>query len=136
MPATPIDTVPISVDAHFARFGDKSYAIDKINSVEVRQHKPHSRFPVFLFAFLTLTFLLPFLTTLFTKPGDAPVIGLFALLFAALTVWADRRSKIIDYQLFLMTSSSEAQAFFSRDRDAVTHLRTAIEQAMSARGHN
>lgn len=33
----------VSVDRDFARFGNKSYAINKINSVEVRQHHPHNQ---------------------------------------------------------------------------------------------
>lgn len=33
----------VSVDQHFARFGAKSYAINKINSVEVRRRYPNGR---------------------------------------------------------------------------------------------
>lgn len=134
MPALPTDTPAISVDAHFARFGGKSYAIDKINTVEVRQHKPHGKGPVVLFAFLATCSFFPFLGALIQEPAQAPAVGLFFLLFVALTIWANRRSKIIDYQLFLMTSSSEAQAYFSRDREEVTRLRDTIERAMSGKG--
>jgi hypothetical protein len=35
----------VSVDRDFARFGSKSYAINKINTVEVRERKPHAFWP-------------------------------------------------------------------------------------------
>ena len=42
-----------------------------------------------------------------------------------------KRSKIVEYQLFLMTSSSSAQAYTTRDEDEIIALREAIEEAMS-----
>jgi hypothetical protein len=41
-----------------------------------------------------------------------------------------QKSQIREYQLFLMTSSSEAQAFVTRNREEVLSLRHSIERAM------
>lgn len=35
--------VAVSVDRDFARFGSKSFAINKIHTVEVRARRPHSQ---------------------------------------------------------------------------------------------
>jgi MYXO-CTERM domain-containing protein len=64
--------------------------------------------------------------------GSGGVIGL-GLLFGALALWFWRRSKIVEYQLFLMTSSSEAQAISSRDPAMIDTLRDRIESAMAGK---
>jgi hypothetical protein len=114
----------VSVDANFARFGDKSYAIDKINSVEVRS-RPKSGsggfwFCMFVAAIAALTF--------FDEPGvwSAVIAAVFG--FAAYACWLEMQKSI--YSLYLMTSSSEAQAIATEDRDDVERLRRAIETAM------
>jgi hypothetical protein len=56
-----------------------------------------------------------------------------ALFFGTLALWFWQRSRIVEYQLFLMTSSSEAQAISSRDGVLIDRLRNRIEQAMSGR---
>jgi hypothetical protein len=53
-----------------------------------------------------------------------------AILSAAAAFWW-KRSRIAEYQLFLMASSSEAQAFVSRNGDEVYSLRDRIERAMT-----
>lgn len=52
------------------------------------------------------------------------------LLLIALAFWFWRRSKVVEYQLFLMTSSSEEQAVSSANLDLIQLLRHQIEHAM------
>jgi hypothetical protein len=120
----------VSVDNDFARFGSKSYAINKINSVEVRERKPHGKAGAIICGFLGLIFVMGGLGS-FASPQGAS-IGSFVLaaLFVALAYWQWQRSKICEYLLFLMTSSSETQAFVTRDQDEVIDLRGKIEGAM------
>lgn len=120
----------VSVDRDFARFGSKSFAINKINTVDVQERYPHSANAMFawgLLALLALGFL-----------SGASIGGsLFALLlsaffaFLAYRAWA--KSKIIEYQLFLVTSSHSVQALKSRDGSMIQSLRGQIEQAMAGR---
>jgi hypothetical protein len=122
----------VQIDAKFARFGSKSYAINKINSVDVRSHRPHSERVTFVAGLLALIFLLAAMGSM-SAPDGNPAI--YLVLAALCGFWAYRawlRSKIVEYQLFLMTSSSEAQAFVTRDRDEVFTLRQRIEEAMAA----
>lgn len=120
----------VSVDRDFARFGKKSYAINKINSVEVRERQPHGQGSAFVYG------LLAFICLLAGVGGDLEAGGrimwlLLCGMFGYLTYRAWGRSKIVEYQLFLMTSSSEAQALVSRDGDMIEGLRDRIERAMA-----
>jgi hypothetical protein len=115
----------ISVDRDFARFGAKSYAINKINTVEVRE-EPAKLGASYVLGFLGIIILLP-------NMGDFSLTGvLVALGFcaAAYFVWHNARPT---YRLFLMTSSSEVQAYESQDRQEITGLRDAVEAAMIGR---
>jgi hypothetical protein len=123
--ARDIDGVSVSVDRDFARFGSKSYAINKINSVEVRKRYPHTHLGTFLLGLLT------FICAMSAVGGGGAGAWVLAAICAAGAYWAWRRSQIIEYQLFLMTSSSEAQAISSRDGDLIDRLRNRIEQAMT-----
>jgi hypothetical protein len=116
----------VSVDDKFARFGSKGYAINKINSVEVRQWNPHSKVGALLCGLIAFMCLLSAI-----GGGGSSALGLFVI-FSGLAYWTWRRSQIVEYQLFLMTSSSEAQAFVTRDRDQVNSLRDRIETAIAA----
>ena len=115
----------ISVDKDFARFGGKAYAINKINSVEVTQRHPHGQAPVFLWGLLSLGCLLSF------AGGAGGGVFVFAVIFGVLAYFAWRRSQIIEYQLFLRTSSRDAQALTSRDGSLIESLRDRIERAMA-----
>lgn len=117
--------IPVSVDRDFARFGSKSYAINKINSVDVRSRHPHGQGAMFVFGLLTLIFVI------YASDGGGALSWALAALLGGLSYWAWRRSKIIEYQLFLMTSSSEAQAISSRDGAMIDSLRDRIERAMT-----
>lgn len=118
--------ISVSVDRDFARFGSKTYAINKINSVEVRRRHPNGQGAMFVFGLLALIFFV----TAFDGEGGA-ISFVAALLLGGLAYWFWRRSKIVEYQLFLMTSSSEAQAISSRDGAMIDRLRERIERAMA-----
>lgn len=121
----------VSVDRDFARFGNKSYAINKINSVEVRQRKPYGQGAMFLWGLLGVIFALTFLGSLSEPGGGNFVVVLLAGVSGFLAYRAWNQSKIVEHQLFVMTSSSEAQAIASRDGDMISELRDRIERAMA-----
>jgi len=127
-----VQDLEVSVDRDFARFGAKSYAINKINSVEVRERRPFGQGAMFVWGLLALMCGLSFLGQLSDGLTGA---GLFTLilgtLFGYLAYRSWLRSKIVEYQLFLMTSSSEAQAISSRDGSMIGRLRDRIERAMA-----
>lgn len=114
----------ISVDLNFARFGNKSYAINKINTVEIRERQPYGQGLAVLFGIITLICLI----SIFSGSAGAAV---GVILFGALTWWAWKRHKIREYDLFLMTSSASTQAYITRDQDEVLGLRDAVETAMT-----
>lgn len=124
-----IGGITVSVDRDFARFGKKAYAINKINSVEVRERHPYGSAGVILLGGLTLLFLGMAVSA--TDPAQRPTSLLLAILCGGAAYWSWRRSKIVEYQLFLMTSSSEAEAISSRDGQMIDRLRERIEKAMS-----
>jgi hypothetical protein len=125
------DNRRVSVDADFARFGNKSYAINKINSVEVRSRRPYGQGAMLLWGLLALICALSGLGQLGEGSGGGVLTLGFAALFGFLAYKAWQKSQILEYQLFLMTSSSEAQAFVSRNGDEVQKLREQIERAMA-----
>lgn len=123
----------IMVDAHFARFGSKSYAIDQINTVDVREHKAGGGAWFFLGA---LAFIFAALALSNLRDGMGPGVlfcALMAGLFGLLCVGSWKKSNRMFYRLFLATSNGDAQAMQSENRDDVMQLRSAIEQAMAAR---
>ena len=127
--------VAISVDRDFARFGSKSYAINKINTVDVRERKPFGMGAAIICGIICFFCLMGALGTV-SDPnarGGAVVSLLIGAFFGWLTYRSWMKSQIVEYQLFLMTSSSEAQAFTSRDADEVFGLREQIEAAMAGR---
>jgi len=115
----------VSVDRDFARFGGKSYAINKINSVEVRSRHPHGQTAMFIFGLVAVICMLS------AVGGGGAGVAVVGIIFAVLAYFAWRKSQIVEYQLFLMTSSSEAQAISSLDGDMIQGLRNRIESAMS-----
>ena len=115
----------IKVDRDFARFGSKSYSIDKINTVDVRIVPPGTCLPIFLM-FLSGFFILVALI------AQNEGLGLFGMIIgiAAYGVYKSRKT---EYSLFLVTSSSEAQAYSTTDWSQIDELRKAIELAMVLR---
>lgn len=120
----------ITVDDDFARFGAKSYAINKINTVEMRERAPHGMTGMFICGLLTIIFLFTYLGSLSGNTKSSFGTLLVALVCGGLTYYQWRRSKIREYSLFLRTSSSEVQAYISSDQDEVQSLRDRIERAM------
>ena len=119
----------VSVDDDFVRYGSKSYAINKINSVEVRESQPHGMGGVIALGFIGTVWLVAAMRSS-NDDGSAITTGFFAVLCFVLAYFLWQKTKIREYRLFLMTSSSEMQAFMTRDEDYVDSLRKRIEQAM------
>ncbi len=116
----------ITVDDNFARFGSKSFAIDKVNSVEVRREKVSNSG-----AALAVAATLICLLVALSSPG--PISIFLAIVFGLLAFHGYKNPPKDKHHLYLMTSSSEAQAFESTDVDEVRKLRNAIENAMVAK---
>jgi hypothetical protein len=123
------DVGKITIDDKFARFGSKSYAINKINSVDVRKKVVHGEtLHWFLWggaAVILLLCLGPFRDGLIICLIVAGVMALFGYFS-----W-ERREEQRFYSLFLTTSSAENQAFISQNREDVHRLRDEIEEAIS-----
>lgn len=64
----------------------------------------------------------------FDDPGFSSALIAVAFALAAYRCWLEMQKNI--YSLFLMTSSSEAQAIATEDRHDIERLRHAIETAM------
>lgn len=119
----------VSVDDNFARFASKSYAIDKINTVDVRVTKPHGMAPVIIFGIFSV--LSAFAGIGAMQAGAGGMFFVIAAVCVGIAYWAWTKTKIRDFHLYLMTSSSEAQAYSSRDADEIATLRECIENAMT-----
>lgn len=116
----------VTVDDNFARFGAKSYAINKITSVEVRKHERHKSGWLF-FAIFGGLILIVGLGQL-TKDGgqSAATIALGALMLVP--AYFLHRSRVVrSFELFLATAAGEVQATKSENGDAIEELRQAIE---------
>ena len=120
----------VSVDEHFVRTGGKSYAINKINSVEVREKVTPGKTGWRVAWFIAV--LLVVMGISMSKDGVSPVVPLIIAAFLALVGYSSfqKRHPKTAYELYLMTSSSEVQAFVTSDGDTVRDLRDAIERAM------
>lgn len=126
------DETSFSIDKNFARFGSKSYAIDKINTVDIRTEKPGSLFGSILLLILGMTLLL--LSFGGFSAGDKGA-ALIMMGFSALVLWGSYSiaptSSSGMHTLYLTTSSSESQAMNSKDRAVLEQLRARIEAAMA-----
>lgn len=115
----------ISVDETFARFGSKSYAIAKINSVDVRSRRRGGDLGwivVGLISFILLAAgIANWNTALLCYGAAAAVIAFFMR----------RGARIIVHRLYLSTSNAEAQAFESENRSLIVGMRDAIEAAIA-----
>ena len=124
----------VTVDDTFARVGSKSYAINKINSVDVRSKKKPGKWSWAVWWFLAFVIGMPGIIQF--AQGD-PGNGIGSLLVTGLfgfLGWRSyqKRHPTFSYELFLMTSSNEVQAFTTDSKDEVLKLRGAIEDAMAA----
>lgn len=121
----------VTVDRDFVRSGSKSYAVNKINTVEVRQRRPYGAYNWIVWAVIASVFLY------YTYDTAHKIdLGLaWPLFLAALVYWfafrSWKRAKIVEYDLYLVTSSGAVQATKSRDSQAIFALRERIEKAIS-----
>lgn len=118
----------VIVDEHFVRFGSKSYALNKINSVDVKHERKERNGWLFL----------GLLGAILALAGIAGERN-FGLLFVAAVLlgiaYLMFRKRTTDtYHLMFATSSGEAQATSTQDRDAIDELRRVIEEAIVSRG--
>lgn len=116
----------VTVDDRFVRFGSKSFAVNKLTSVDVRQTSTRGSRSYIVLWLLAIVMLLVALG------AQTFVPALFAAVFAYFG-WQDwqRRHPTTTYQLFLVTAASEAQAWETTNQDAMLELRTAVEEAMA-----
>jgi len=117
----------ISVDEHFARFGSKSYAINKLTSVDVLERKPGNGGWLTCAVIAALMGFAAFGALLDPAPnaGGTGYLGI-AVVFAGLAWWI-RRGNRPTYQLMLATAGGEVQAMTTQDLDIITRLRAALE---------
>ncbi|WP_109808420.1 DUF6232 family protein [Sphingosinithalassobacter portus] len=125
----------VQIDENFARFGSKTYAINKINSVDTRTTmKSGSKAWIFWWGLAAIVLISRF------GGGNVSAGGATAVVvFAALLGWLGWRSfrkrfSTTYYHLYLMTSSSEAQAYVTTDESEMAELRAKIEDAMARAG--
>jgi hypothetical protein len=124
----------VSVDRHFVRIGSKSYAVDRITSVEVRRHRPYSIGPAvagFLSALLLLTLgIVRPVRDSWLAPTGAIGLGISLMFFA---LWRWQRARVEIHQLHLSPNFPPEPAFVARDRAIVIALRDRIEAAITER---
>lgn len=123
----------ISVDDHFARFGKKSYAINKINSVEVRETAKQGSKAYILWWPLALLLAFSAKASIDAGASDSALVFGLIVIFLAYIGWRSfqKRHNTSLFHLFLMTSSSETQALTTPNESLVDKLRDDIEKAMT-----
>jgi hypothetical protein len=127
-------TGDIIIDEHFARFGSKSYALDKINTVDVRAHRTGG-FMWVLWAIFGVLFALAALGNLANGMSGGILLSFAIAALFIFIAWRGRqKANTIWHQLILATSNGDAQAMQSTDHDEVLQLRAALEKAIAARG--
>ncbi|MBD8699284.1 hypothetical protein IFT54_05570 [Sphingomonas sp. CFBP 13714] len=119
----------VSVDNKFARFGSKSFAVNKITSVDVRSEVTPADTKWKGLAALAALLVIVAVTNL----QIAPLCVLIALVLAYFAWVGFKKSKIKTvHRLFVVTSGSEVQAYETSDGNEIGDLREAIENAMIA----
>jgi hypothetical protein len=120
----------VSVDQHFVRSGGKSYAINKINSVEVRK-KVEEGSKGWLIAWICAGLLALVGLNMATGGANGTPALIIAVVLGVVGYSSfKKRHPTTTYELYLMTSSSEVQAFTTDDSLTMRELRNAIERAM------
>ena len=113
-------TIPLVFGPDYVQVRAKTYPASEIRGVEVRTRRPNRITAVYLFGALALLCLF----------GGRP--GIFgALLFAAATYGAWRRSQILQYQLFIKTGWTEIEAASSQDGSLIREFSEQVERTMS-----
>ncbi len=121
----------ISVDEHFARFGSKSYAINKITSVDVRETPPNNTGWVLIGVLAGIMAFAGFGHMVDDDPTTSPFNLLLAAAIAGGVAWLLWRARRSTYRLMLATAGGEVQAMQTHDRDVIAQLRTALEQQIA-----
>jgi hypothetical protein len=119
----------VSVDDKFARFGSKSFAINKITSIDVRSEvTPADTSWKGLAAVAGLLIIVAIFNL-----QMAPLCVLIALVVGYFA-WLGYKKSMIKtvHRLFVVTSGSEVQAYETSDGNEIGDLRSALEDAMSA----
>lgn len=123
----------VTVDDHFARFGSKSYAINKITSVDVKVNERRSS------GWTVLGILGAFLLLVgigMIEGGNSAGWGVLiigaGMVAGASILYPKRISRT--YVLMLATAAGEVQATMSADGDAIAELREAIETRIASHG--
>lgn len=119
----------ITVDENFARFGSKSYAINKITSVDVRLEETR-RSAWLVLAIIAALFLMAGLGSLSAE--TTPGYFVFAIVLGGISALLYRSRLTRTYHLLLATASGEVQATKSENVEAIAELRAAIEQQIIA----
>lgn len=123
----------ISIDDSFARFGAKSYAIDKINTVEVRGEKRKIGCLTFLCLIGAAFFVIGGIGSIGEGKSGSSLLAITIGAALGYAFWRGyQTAKLTDYMLVLTTSSSEVQATETTDQEEVMKMRDAIEAAMVA----
>ena len=122
------------VTPHIATFGGTSYQIANIGSVQVTRRKSVNPLAVLIFFLglgtLAAAIMKSRMTGLADEYFSMAVTGV-AVMFAALLlqlIWPGRV-----YVLILRTSSGDVDAVTSRDKEFVSNLQKAVEQAFIVR---
>lgn len=125
----------VVVDRDFVRVGSKSYALNKINSIDVRERPAGSGVSGCLVVVGALVVLIA-LAGLAGSPdkGVGVVILLVGVAIVVPAYRAWKRGQQVVYALYLMTSSGEVQAVETKDRDEIESLRDRIEKGIAGVG--
>ena len=122
------------ITPHIARFGDTSYQIASIGSVHLVRRRKYNPITIIIFlvglGILASAVVKSRMTGLAEEYFSIAVTGV-AVMFAALLlqlIWPRRV-----HVLILSTSSGDVDAVRSRDKEFVSNLKKAIEQAFVVR---
>lgn len=116
------------IDADFAKFGNKSYAISRPNSVKVRKCHPAALAATAVFSFLAVV---AFCCVVLDSPFGLSLLLIMTPIFSGAAYWSWSQYRKVQYSLYVTISSREAQAYVSRDEDEVLNLRHQVEAFMS-----
>ena len=116
----------VSVDDKFVRIASKSYAINKITSVDVREQVTPGKSG---YAFL---WVIGAVLAIAGIAQQAPYLFIMAAVCAGFG-WRhwEKRKPVSLFQLYLVTAAGETPAHAEFDYDTITEMRAAIEEAMS-----
>lgn len=118
----------VSVDQHFVRVGSKSYAVDKIGSIDVRNRVVRGSAAYVVWWAIAGLAAIP---AVMNQNGVWFVIALLAGI-GGLPSYRKRNSHTY-FSVVLLTNAGEAQAFESTSSEEIMDIRDAIETAMTRR---